>query len=87
MARARKRKSKRTGCVPTIKSDCGKGGCSGKPTYVRSYTVPGGKYKGTFRSQYCRNQKPRAMGRKPISRYTKKRKNRVIDDDATVSMA
>jgi hypothetical protein len=68
------RRSKRTGCVPTVVTDCGKGNCSAKPTFVRPYKVKSGKYLGVGRGPYCRNQKPRAVGKKPNNKYKKIRR-------------
>lgn len=63
-ARARalmqKRLFKRKGCVPRLRSDCGKSACGSRPRFVKNYTITTGKYAVSNRGQYCR--RPRNSG-------------------------
>ena len=63
-ARARRlmqiRLDKRKGCIPRLKSECGKARCAGRPVFVKNYSVVSGKYTGANRGQYCR--RPRNSG-------------------------
>lgn len=63
-ARARvsmqKRLAKRKGCIPRLKSECGKARCAGRPVFVKPYTIVSGKYAGANRGQYCRGSRARA---------------------------
>jgi hypothetical protein len=63
-ARARRlmqvRLDKRKGCIPRLKSECGKARCAGRPVFVKPYSVVSGKYAGANRGQYCRGSRSRA---------------------------
>ena len=49
-----KKLTKRGGCAPRLKSDCGKGACLPRKVFVNAYTVASGRFSGTRRDQYCR---------------------------------
>jgi len=55
-----KRLDKRKGCIPRLKSECGKSRCAGRPVFVKPYAVVSGKYAGANRGQYCRGSRRRA---------------------------
>lgn len=52
-----KRLEKRKGCMPRLKSDCGKARCAVRNVFVKSYSITSGKYAPTTRDQYCRKGK------------------------------
>jgi hypothetical protein len=55
----KKREIKRKGCIPQLRSSCGRGRCASRPQFVKGYTIVSGKYAPTDRGQYCRKPKSR----------------------------